>query len=117
MKSDDELRNLFDESNENKGDNDALVCDTGFRKPLCLLTLDDRESVKRAIQDHHTLLKIKPELDQLCEGLKALGVLDSMKKFPQIMKTLFCRQEEKLSKGNAMSNIFKAIKQSNCRAP
>ena len=62
--------------------------ETGYRKPLALLTCDDKPGIKKAIHDYHTLVKIKPELDQFSDGLKMLNVLQTMKMYPSLMSPL-----------------------------
>ena len=86
--SDDELRDLFDDDKGN-GDNRLLLMETGYRKPLALLTCDDMPGIKKAIRDYHTLVKIKPELDQFSDELKTLNVLQTMKMYPSLMSPLF----------------------------
>lgn len=67
-------------------DNEGFILETGFRKPLCQLVCRDKPAIKAALRDHHTLVKIKPELDQFLDGLKTLGVLDEVKKYPSLME-------------------------------
>ena len=86
--SDQEIRYLFDDENVLKGDNDNLVDETGFRKPLSQLTLQDRPNLQWVLRDHHTVLKIKPEIDQYCDGLETLGVLECVRKYPCLMRPL-----------------------------
>jgi hypothetical protein len=49
----------------------------------------DKQSVLRMLCLHHCLLVIKAELDQLCEGLCTLGVLDEIKRNPQFFAQFF----------------------------
>ena len=70
-------------------ENQLLLLETGYRKPLCTLTCDDKAAIKTAIRDYHTLVKIKPEIDQFADGLKVLNVLEHMKKYPSMMAPLF----------------------------
>ena len=78
------MRFLFSDENPNKGDNDSLIVETGYRKPLCMITVEDIPGLKQTLRDH-VLVKVKAELDQFCEGLNTLGVLEKMKKYPVIM--------------------------------
>ena len=59
--SDDQLRSLFTDP-----ENESLILETGFRKPLPL-------AIKAALRDHHTLVKIKPEMDQFIDRLATVG--------------------------------------------
>ena len=86
--SEKELRFLFSEENSDKGESDGLVAETGYRKPLCNLTLKDVPQLKQTLRDH-MLVKVKAELDQFSEGLTTLGVLDKVKKYPSLMAPLF----------------------------
>ena len=65
---------MFDDSKDN-GDNGLLLLETGYRKPLSTISCEDKPFTKKAVCDYHTLVKIKPELDQFSEGLETLNVL------------------------------------------
>ena len=79
---------LFSEENTDKGENDNLIIETGYRKPLCRLTMQDVPGLKQILRDH-VLVNVKAELDQFSEGLNTLGVLEKMKKYPLLMAPLF----------------------------
>lgn len=95
-KDDDELRSLFTDCN-----NESILLETGFRLPLCRLICTDKGSIKSAIRDYHSLIKIKPELDQFASGLETLGVLQVIKKYPALIAPLFTKHEnaKKIDKG------------------
>ncbi len=98
-KSDTELRAVFDDEQGN-GDSGLLLLETGYRKPLSSLSCEDKPCIKKALRDYHTLVKIKPELDQFSDGLETLNVLPTMKKYPSIMSSLFVdRGKDYLNKG------------------
>ena len=81
-------------------ENQLLLLETGYRKALCTLTCDDKEAIKTAIRDYHTLVKIKPEIDQFADGLRVLNVLEYMKKYPSMMAPLFVDESDAyLNKG------------------
>ena len=65
------------------------MCETGFRKALCLLTVNDKDHLKKTLRDYHTLIKTKAEMDQLCEGLQNQSVLETIIKYSFLMKPLF----------------------------
>ena len=88
MKTDEELRFLFSEENTDKGENDTFIIETGYRKPLCRLTMEDVPGLKQTLRDH-VLVNVKAELDQFSEGLNTLGVLEKVKKYPSLMSPLF----------------------------
>ena len=75
-------------------DNAAIVCDTGFCKPLQSLTLDDRSNLCDVLRNYYTLIKVLPEINQFCDGLDAIGVLSIIKKYPEIMKHFFVYDTE-----------------------
>ena len=90
---------MFDDDKGN-GENGLLLLETGYRKPLSSLTCDDKPCIKEAVRDYHTLVKIKPELDQFSDGLETLSVLQTVKKYPSLMSPLFVDQgSECLNKG------------------
>ena len=82
------MRFLFSEENCDKEENNGLITETGYRKPLSLLKLEDIPQLKQTLRDH-VLVKVKAELDQFCEGLTTLGVLDKVKMYPSLMAPLF----------------------------
>ena len=93
--SDEALRQVFVDS-----DFEALIGETGFRRPLSLLTLQDVEGVEATLKSH-LLLKVKPELDQLMEGLDLCGVLESINECPALMATYFIYSPQSLTKGTS----------------
>ena len=80
----DDLRAVFamDEAAE-------LLLSTGFRKLICSLAMEDKECLRSVLLDYHCLLKVKAEMDQFAEGLKSLGVLNMMKRHPDLISSLF----------------------------
>ena len=82
-------------------DNESVLLQTSFQKPLCSLTLLDVPCLKQTLRDY-ILINIKAELHQFSEGLKSLGVLDKIQQYPSIMAPLFLDSlKESLSKGKA----------------
>ena len=71
-----------------RGENENLVIDTGYRKPLCRLTLEDASGLKQTLWDH-VLVNVKAELDQFSGGLNTLGVMEKVRKYPSLMAPLF----------------------------
>ena len=80
---------------------DALVA-SGFAKPTSTLSLDDKCIILHTLCLHHTLLVCKAETDQFIEGLKSLGVLDSIRKHMTMLKPFFCIEQRRvhLTAGN-----------------
>ena len=75
------------------------MCETGFRKALCLLTVNDKDHLKKTLRDYHTLIKTKAEMDQLFEGLQNQSVLETIIKYSFLMKPLFVAEATVLNKG------------------
>ena len=83
------------------------VLDAGFCKPLNSLKLNDKEEFIHAICLHHTILKTKAELDQMIEGLKNVGVLDYIQKYPILMEPFFTSNEKDISAGKRFHTFYK----------
>ena len=96
--SDDQLRSIFSCGSEQE----SLLLETGFRKALPLLVCEDKQSIKSALRDHHSLVKIKPELDQFTDGLATLGLLKHIRKYPKLMEPLFVYEKKVLNKGTEL---------------
>ncbi len=79
----------------------SLLLETGFHKPLLSLTVADKPSICTTLKYYHAFVKVKAELDQFVEGLKALGVLELTRKHPDLMRPLFVDviDCQKLTKG------------------
>ena len=60
-----------------------------YRKPLCRLYPKDKSTLKSALVDYHCMLKVKAVMDQFCEGLQEVGVLQLVRVHPNIFKPLF----------------------------
>ena len=55
-----------------------LFTESGFTKPLALVTMDDKITMVQTVTLHYVLLRNKAELDQFCDGLTALDVLSAI---------------------------------------
>ena len=84
---------MFDEL-----ENETLLIETGYHKPLALLSIEDRDDIISAVTDYYCQIKAKAATDQFMEGLDA-GVLQCIKKYPDKMKPLFCPEPFDLSAG------------------
>ena len=67
----------------------SLVFDTGYRKALSIIHLDDREELIKTLRQYHTMIRGQIELDQFVIGLKCYGLLDMIREYPLLMKPLF----------------------------
>ena len=81
-----EFRGLYSE-------NFALISESGFCKPYCNVTLDDRVIVRKMLCLHQVITKCLAELQQFLSGLESLGVLQSMKKYPHLFRSYFVREQ------------------------
>ena len=92
-----ELRALFDGSD---ADMESLLLETGFYKPLSLLSMNDKAGIMSSVTDYHCIIKVKAAMDQFLEGLEAGGVLGALKNYSDVMKSMFCpTQKLKLTAG------------------
>lgn len=66
-----------------------MTIESGFSKPVSIMTMDDREELVHIVALHYTLLRSKAELDQLKMGLQSVGVADAMKAYPDLFEGFF----------------------------
>lgn len=69
------------------------------------LVLGDRDRIVRSIANYFTVVRVKVQIDQLTDGLKALGVLDIMKGNPHSMRELFLSKPKPIT-ADGMINLF-----------
>ena len=63
-----------------------LIVDAGYTKPLPLVTINNNKvELMRTIMLHYALLRSKSAIDQLAEGLSALGIIEAMKLHPELL--------------------------------
>ena len=93
----------------------SFLVESGDTKPLSYLKLKDKEDLIQTMLFYLCILKSKPELDQLKEGLQFLSVGLFMSRQKDIMKPPFLVAEVSLTAGNhvhaqniimIMPNIF-----------
>lgn len=66
-----------------------FLCATGYKKAVCTVCMKDKGNILAALLDFHCLLKVKGEMDQFIEGMSSVGVLECIKKHPDVMKQFF----------------------------
>ena len=72
-----------------------LIIDAGYTKPLPLVTINNNKvGLMRTIMLHYALLRSKSAIDQLAEGLSALGIIEAMKLHPELFEPLFVRGKQ-----------------------
>ena len=64
------------------------MLETGYRKPLSSLVMSDKESLKNTLKTH-VLMRVKPEIDQFCEGLRMCGILETIRRYSTLMAPYF----------------------------
>lgn len=69
--------------------------EAGYTKPISKITVGDKLELMNTMMFHSTLFRSKAVLDQLKEGLCALGVLDALAKYSSIMEELFVGNKRK----------------------
>ena len=62
----------------------------GFKKPAYYLEVKDKDQIIRTICLHKLILSCLGELCSLKDGMKTLGVLDSLTKHSYILEDFFC---------------------------
>ena len=72
-------------------ENCALFVDSGYSRALYLVTTDDKIDMVQTVTLHHVLLRSLAEVDQFAKGLQELGVLDAIRKYPEVMKPFFTK--------------------------
>ena len=76
----------------------SILADTGFKRPLTCLTLADVAEIESTLKVY-LLLRVKPELDQLIDGLDTCGVLEGVHHHPEVMAPFFMHCAAPLTKG------------------
>ena len=66
-----------------------LLLQTGYRKPITLITMQDRDGLVSAMIDFHLMAKVKCIMDHFVEGLKTGGLLDSIIQQPNLWEPFF----------------------------
>lgn len=97
--SDTDVQNVFaiDEAME-------LLAATGFRKAVPRLKLEDCSTLVSALVNYHFMGKVKAEMDQLRDGLEALGFLSTLRHNPDIFEPFFLNNKSELTTGMLLHN-------------
>ena len=91
--SDESLQKVFDDPTYE----DALM-ETGYRKPLSLLGIEDRPLIRKTLLNY-MFLRVKPELDQFREGLGVCGIAGAVRSHLDLMVRHFVHTPIKLNRG------------------
>ena len=76
-----------------------LLYDTGFTKSINDLTISDQPSIVQSLVDYHLMIKVKAQMDQFKDGLKALGFLSMLTSKPSEWERYFIVPERKVTAG------------------
>ncbi|XP_019859560.1 PREDICTED: uncharacterized protein LOC109587781 [Amphimedon queenslandica] len=85
-----------------------ILFSTGFSKPICNVTIADKEEITRVVALHHTLLQCLAELDQLKKGLRSLGVLSIIEENKNIMKPFFMYYPDNCITADKLKDLLRA---------
>ena len=100
MTSVDKMRNLLD------SDEFDFRYDIGIAQPSKDLQLGDCSRVIKLCAAHYTIHSVKAELDQLCDGLRCMDVLQLIQQNLVLMRTLFMPQPPKPLTADSMISMF-----------
>lgn len=90
------------------------LIDAGITNPLAA-TVGCKASIIHSIGLHYVILRVKAELDQLAEGLSALGVVELMRQHPSLLLPWFVYTEAqpltsvKVLANRALTYMFSTI--------
>lgn len=73
---------------KNDGILQDLLVNAGWLKDI---TADNKNLALQVLMVHFILIKRKEPIEQFCKGLKTLGVLDLMRKYPDMMRSYFVK--------------------------
>lgn len=76
-----------------------LLLQTGYRKPIPTLTLNDRMEIVPTLLDYHLMLEVKSVMDQFKEGVNEVGLLEDIQKNPLLWEPLFVHMNNPLTIG------------------
>ena len=102
-----QLRDLFADD-----DIASSLYETGYRKVLSAITVDDKDDISNIFSTYHTVIKVKAEIDQFVVGLQCIkGLCKYIKRFPSLMRPLFVHDNSKeLTAGNQLTScIFNCL--------
>ncbi len=77
----------------------ALIFETGFRKPLSQINHEHINGIIQLLIDYFCMMKVKAAIDQYAEGLQDLGILTCIQQNPSEWKKFFLQDKIELSAG------------------
>lgn len=70
-----------------------------------MLSAQKRRAALSALTVHHCVLATKAEVDQFCDGLQTLGVLQCIRENPELFREFFvANKDQRLTSGWFLSN-------------
>ena len=80
--------------------NVTVLIDAGYTKPVCKIELANKDEIIQTVAVQNTIMVCIRELQQLREGLCALGVADLIEKYPHLLQPFFVHQaSQKITAG------------------
>ena len=79
--------------------------EVGIMEATAKLGLDDCKRIVSSISKYYTIVQVKAQLDQIVDGLNALGVHDLMKQNPNAFRKLICEPSLQLN-ADYIINVF-----------
>ena len=76
-----------------------MLIQTGYRKPISTLTMNNTKDLVSAMIDYHLMLKVKSMMYQFMEGLSEMGVLKKIQEQPLLWEPLFLCTDTLLTSG------------------
>jgi hypothetical protein len=76
-----------------------ILSSCGFNRPTAKLELRDVPQLIECVTLHSTLLIVKAELDDIIAGLSDAGVIEALRRSPNLFKSLFVHEDKFLTAG------------------
>ena len=73
------------------------ILTTGYSKPVATIGIRNKGKIKEALKIHFMLEAVFPEINEFRDGLKNVGVLDQILKYPDIMRSCFVDEQAPLT--------------------
>ena len=77
----------------------TLLFETGYSKPITMLSIADIPEIRSTLVDYCCILKVKAAMDQFKEGLDIAGLGRYLREKPELIKPLFVNSQKALTAG------------------
>lgn len=75
----------------------TLLFETGYSKPVTMLSIADIPEIRSTLVDYCCILKVKAAMDQFKEGLDIAGLGRYLREKPELIKPLFVNSQKALT--------------------